>query len=205
MILPLPRYRQVKDKYCVCYFGHCEEYITTLLAYRPIVEAELTGLQLYIGCRDDLYGPERTVPETAIRQMTREPWGTGFGHIRELRFNQHEHPIERFFADSKIDIRPISRHQPEEENRIVGLYPNGSDPTRSLTSSEITSLTLRYEKAGKVVRVNGPWQEAGVVVGVENKALFEAAAAGKTISLCDTGIGRGFLCAIAPWAEVISL
>ncbi len=205
MNLHLPKYREVKDKFCVGYFGPCNEYVTLLLGLRKLVEAELPGLRVYIGCREDLCGPENTVPESEVMRMTREPWGTGFGHIREIRCNMKDHPVEAFFAESKIAIRPTADHQPDPDNRVVRLYPNGTSPTRSLTDTQTQAIAKRYAKDGYVVRQDGPWDDAGIVVGVESTSLWEAAMAGKSVVLCDTGLGTALFRVICPWGTVISV
>ena len=204
MNLHLPKYREVKDKFCVCYFGPCNEYVTLFLGLRPQVEAELPGLRLYIGCKDSLYGPENTVPESVISQMIREPWGTGFGHIREVRCNMQDHPVEQFFRESNITLKPVE-HKPDPDNRVIQLYPNGTSPTRSLNQSQIDAITQKYTKLGYVVRQNGPWNDVGMVVGVESVSFWEAALAGKSSILCNAGLGTGLFRVICPWGDVISL
>lgn len=203
MNLHLPRYREVKDKYCVCYFGPCNEYITLLLGLRKQVEDQLPGLQLYIGCKENLCGYEKTVPEPAIIQMTREPWGTSFGHIREIRCNMVNHPVEQFFKESQIDIKP-AEHKPDPGNRVVYLCPNGTSPTRSLTEQHAASLANWYTEAGYIVRKDGPLHDVGLVVGVESVQLWSAALAGKDCVLCDSGLGTALFRVICPWGQVIS-
>jgi len=201
MNLRLPRYREVKDKYCVCYFGPCNEYITLLLGLRKQAEAVLPGLQLYIGCKDSLYGVERTVPESVIMQMIREPWGTGFGHIREIRCDMVNHPIEQFFKEIKIEP---ATYKPEPENRVMRFCPNGTSPTQSCTQQEVQTFVTHYTKLGYVVRLDGPWNDAGMVVGVECPEVWEAALAGKSTVLYESGLGTAFFRVICPWGEVIS-
>lgn len=202
MNLHLPRYREVKDKYCVGYFGPCNEYITLLLGLRKQVEEQLPGLQLYIGCKDGLCTGDRTVPETAIIQMTREPWGTHFGHIREIRCDMVHHPVEQFLKESKITIRPAER-QNNDGNRIVYLVSQGTEPTRSLTPQHAQGLANFYRGEGYVVRQDGPLHEAGLVVGVESVQLWSAALAGKDCVLVSTGLGTDFFRVICPWGQVI--
>jgi len=204
MNLHLPKYREVKDKFCVCYFGPCNEYVALLLGLRPLVEAELPGLRLYIGCKDDLCGPENTVPQSSVMKMIREPWGTEFGHIREIRCNMQDHPVWQFFKDENIYLKPAT-HKPDPDNRVVQLYPNGTSPTRSLTQGQIDAITRKYTKMGYVVRQNGPWSDVGMVVGVESVSLWEAVLAGKSAVLCETGLGTEFFRVICPWGEVISV
>ena len=203
MNLHLPRYREVKDKYCVGYFGPCNEYITLLLGLRKQAEEQLPGLHLYIGCKDALCTGERTVPESAIIQMTREPWGTHFGHIREIRCDMVHHPVEQFFKESNIAIKPAER-QSAEGNRIVYIAPNGIAPTRSISEQHLASLINWYKEAGYIVKQDGPIQDAGTVVGVENVQLWSAALAGKDCVLVNTGLGADFFRVICPWGQVIS-
>jgi hypothetical protein len=205
MNLHLPRYREVKDRYCVCYFGPCDEYITLLCGLRKIIEANLPGLQLYVGCRDHLYGSENTVPESAVIKMIREPWGTAFGHIREIRCDLSNHPVEKFLSESGLLLGPASPYEPQMGNRVLSLNPNGVSPTRSLTETQTAKVIAKYKEEGWEVRINYPWQEAGLVVGVENTPLWSAAIAGKPVTLCETGLGTALFRVIASWGEVISV
>jgi hypothetical protein len=204
MNLHLPRYREVKNKYCVCYFGPCDEYVTLLDGLRPQAEQQLPGLQVYIGCKEHLCNGERFVSEKAAFQMVREPWGTQFGHIKEIRCDMKSHPVQQFFNDSGIKINPTG-HKPDTENRLVKLAAEGISPTRSLTEEEKTKLTKKYASQGYVVREDCDWRDAGVVVGVESVAVWSAALEGKMTHLCDTGLGTGFFRVICPWGAVISI
>lgn len=203
MNLNLPRYREVKDKYCVCYFGPCNEYVTMLLGLRKQAEAALPGIQIYIGCKEDLCVEERTVPEAAVYQMTREPWGTHFGHIRELRCDMISHPVEQFFKDSQINLKPVASVL-DPGNRLLRLYPNGTDPTKSLTNTQAQTLIDKYTKQGYEVRLDGPWNDAGLIVGVECVSTWGAALAGKPVALCPSGLGTALFRVIHPWTPMIS-
>jgi hypothetical protein len=203
MNLSLPRYREVKNKYCIGYFGPCNEYITLLLGLRNQVEKQLPGLQLYIGCTDALCNGDRMVPESAVRQMTREPWGTHFGHIRELRCDMVHHPVEQFFKESNVQILPAERKQ-DEGNRIVHLVTQGTSPTRSIGPKQTQELKDFFKSEGYVVRTEGSVHEAGMVCGVESVELWSAAFAGKDCVLVNTGLGSDFFRVICPWGQVIS-
>lgn len=203
MNLSLPRYREVKDKYCVGYFGPCNEYITLLLGLRKQIEEQLPGLQLYIGCKDDLCTGDRTVPESAVRQMTREPWGTHFGHIREIRCDMVHHPVEQFLQESKITVTPAERQQ-DPGNRVVYLVTQGTAPTRPIDPKHAQGLANFYRGEGYVVKTEGPMHDAGIVCGVESVALWSAALAGKDCVLVSTGLGTDFFRVICPWGQVIS-
>lgn len=204
MNLHLPKYREVKDKYCICYFGPCNEYIAILLGLRKQAEDQLPGIQLYIGCKDDLCTDERTIPESTITQMIREPWGTGFGHIREIRCDMTNHPVEQFFKESKIEIKPI-KCDVCSANRVVRLFAKGTAPTKSLTETQTNTLVAQYTKAGYVVRQEGHWHDAGLIVGVECTETWTAALTGKQVALCDSGLGTEFFRVIHPWTPMISV
>lgn len=203
MNLPLPRYRSVKDKYCVCYFGPCDEYITLLHGLKGQAESQLPGLRIYVGSREHLCHGEYSVGETAVHQMVREPWGTQFGHIKEIRCDMKSHPVKQFFDDSKIKIVPTG-HKPDNENRLVKLCDIGNSPTRSLTENETAKLIQKYQDQGYVVKKECDWKSAGLIVGVESVPLWEAVLAGKTVHLCNTGLGTDFFRVICPWGLVIS-
>jgi len=136
--------------------------------------------------------------------MVREPWSTGFGHIREIRCNLEDHPVEQFFKESEINLKSASAHKPDASNRVVQIYPSATSPTRSLNNEQLEAIRHDYQKKGYVVRIGGNWQEAGIVVGVESVPFWEAVLAGKTAVLCDTGLGRALFSVICPWGGVIS-
>ena len=203
MNLPLPRYREVKNKYCVCYFGPCDEYVTLLHGLKEQAESQLPGLRIYIGSKEHLCRGEYSISEPEAFQMVREPWGTQFGHIKEIRCDMKSHPVKQFFDESGIKIVPTG-HKPDTENRLVKLCPFGVSPTRSLTEEETKRLTTQYARQGYVVREECDWKDAGMVVGVECSDVWASALAGKMTHLCDTGLGADFFRVISPWGRVIS-
>jgi len=99
--MPLEQYAKVKDKYCVCYFGPSPQHLAQLVAVRPYIEAELKGIEVHIGYRNDLLyvveKEERIVAQSKIKERKLE-----FGYIRELRHNPNDHPIEFFLTESNL-------------------------------------------------------------------------------------------------------
>lgn len=186
----------------MCYFGPCNEYITLLLGLRQQAEKAVSDIQVYIGCRDELYGPKQTVPESVITKMIREPWSTAFGHIREIRYNMIDHPVEKFFKDSNIEIVPIEEIQ--SDLKTIQIYTQASDEKYSMTSKTIEEFIKEYEKRGYSVELNGDWTKAGCVLGVESVKFWEATLAGKKMILYDIGKGGNLFRSICPNGKIIS-
>ena len=100
-MIPLSQYVKVKNKYCICYFGPSRECLERLVAIRPSIEKELSGIEIYIACRDHfLYlakNEPRIVEQSKLVEMKRQ-----FGYIRELKSNFVQDPIEALLIESEL-------------------------------------------------------------------------------------------------------
>jgi len=100
-MIPFAKYAEVKDKYCACYFGPNRRHLLRLVAVRPYIEEELPGIEIYIGCRDDLFylveNEERILKESDVVKFKKE-----FGCLRDLRYEANSDPVECFLAESKL-------------------------------------------------------------------------------------------------------
>jgi hypothetical protein len=52
MTAPYTKYVEVKDNYCLAYFGDDQDLIKTLLEARNAIEKEFKGLKVFIACND---------------------------------------------------------------------------------------------------------------------------------------------------------
>lgn len=52
MTVPFTQYLDIKDKYCLAYFGDDKELLSKILEAREYIEKELKGLKIFIACKD---------------------------------------------------------------------------------------------------------------------------------------------------------
>ena len=94
------QYAKVKDKYCICYFGYNDEYLTQLALVKPVIEASLPGIEIYLGCKDDkthlLENPLK-LSEIKIRRKD-------YAYVRELKFNGRTHPVKDLLRECGASI-----------------------------------------------------------------------------------------------------
>lgn len=197
-MIEFPKYAQIKDRFCLCYFGQCDDYLTLLVALRPRIEACMPGLQLWLGCRDDrveMVG-ERSLPISMLKadRFT-------FAHIRELRYNGQSHPVEDFLDESGISIQ-FPDIQKEHTSKCV-VVTKGQYPTKNLESDKVDQLVRSITKEGYAVEVDTDIAGAGLVVGVESSALWQAASKGIETRLVPTGIGACLYKKLIPRGTVL--
>lgn len=190
-MIGLPTYAKIKNRYCICYFGPCNEYIVQLLYLRPHVEAVLPGLDLYIGCQDSLHNfakhYDKILLQNEINDKKRE-----FAYIRVVKCNMVDHPIENILKESNIEYpSPVIPHKSSNCTKCI-IYPKGNLPTRSLTNETLDKLIPYCTSKGYQVQIEGNIDEADWVVGVENEQLFLAGFKGIKTSLIPTGVGTNF-------------
>ena len=184
MSTPFPKYTKVKNNYCICYFGNCNEYLIQLKYLRSIIEKELPGIKIYIGFKDGLYnlldGESNIVPDTVIRTNKKK-----YAYIRELKCNMVDHPVWDLLQESNIPISIPDVHLPNKTVKCI-VAAKGVFPTKSLNDAQISKIKSIYQAKGYVVEVNGDINGTGCVVGVESVLLFKAAL------LCiETSVNKG--------------
>lgn len=205
MPLPFTKYAEIKDRYCICYFGPCDEYIIQLLYLRPFIESELPGLEIHIGCRDSmsyLSGSHRRIaPKSQIKDEK-----LNYAHLIELKCNMGEHPVYKLLQDSRLENMQVYKDVEPHHTRRCVICPHGTLPTKSMTDNQIRAIESRYRAQGfSDIYVSDNIEGAGIVVGVESKGLFEAACKGVRTVLVPTGLGTQLYKMIARKGEVIAL
>ena len=65
--------------------------------------------------------------------------------------------------------------------------------------------TEHAKSKGFDVNINDSWENYDWIISVENEYLYEAAAAGKKVTLISTGIGENLFKSMFPKGEIISL
>lgn len=96
------QYAKVKDKYCICYFGYHDEYLTQLQLAKSIIEKSLPGIEIYLGCKDDKVhliadcNPLK-LSELKIRRKD-------FAYIREMKHNGVSNPVKDLLKECGITL-----------------------------------------------------------------------------------------------------
>ncbi|RDJ35636.1 MAG: hypothetical protein DWQ19_12525 [Crenarchaeota archaeon] len=199
MTIPYTKYLEIKDKYCIAYYGVFNEFIWQLNYLRPAIEKELPGVQLYISCKDELkeINSERIVPQSHFNKHN-------FAYVRKLNFNNISHPIEDLLEESNITLKYLNLPQPTSQNKRCVLLTNGLGGVRSLPQDKQREVIKHIEKMGYFIE-NSNVEEAGWVVGVECESFYKAAIAGIKVTLLPTGFGTKFFQKLFPQGEIYKL
>lgn len=200
-MIEFTKYAQIKDRYCVCYFGPAEEYVLQLMLLKPVIEEKYQGVQIFVGCRDEsanLFPNNNFVFKHSDLRTRR----FDFGHIKELRFNGKTHPIEQFLEESNILNYAINTNlQIEKTSRCV-ILTKGCFPTISLNDDQVEKLVRIAKSEGYDVEIDQPVQNSGLVMGVESFGLFQAASQGIETKLIPTGFGTELYKKMFPFAKL---
>ena len=103
-MIPLSKYKKIKNKLCVAYFGPTDDFVNQLLEARPHIEMELPGLDLYVACRDEVFERLHTTDRLLSYSQLRDGKDE-FAYVRELRSNAGENPVTAILEESKIPVR----------------------------------------------------------------------------------------------------
>jgi hypothetical protein len=97
MNLPLPAYAAIKDKTCIAYLGHRADLVRQLEACRPLVEAQLPGLSVYLCLRPELASGD-VIPPAEIEVRSRE-----FGYVYEVLDTAGKgNPVKKMMDESEL-------------------------------------------------------------------------------------------------------
>jgi hypothetical protein len=199
-------YVKVKDKICICYYGHATEYIVQLRLLRPSLEATFPGMFIALACRPQYMhylssDPQSTSTDTLHQQSE-------YGWVFNVMYDANEkiHPIWKIIRDCKTLVQKRPVVQSKSHHGIV--CPEGNFPTGSLNAYQTTQIRSWVQGRGFKPLVIGtstdgtnlpidkrPSQQervqlartAGFVVGVECDMLYEAMDAGIPTALVPTG------------------
>lgn len=202
MPIPLPQYAQIKDNYCIAYFGNSKEYLVQLALLRPFMEKAFPGVKVYLSCKDDcmyiLKNEERIISKTELKESR-----NSFGYIRELLCDMQSHPVEEFMKESNIPFGPICRTTQNEGYAI--LLTNGIVPVKPLNGDQIKKAIDFIRSKGEEPVLNENVENASWVVGVECEQLYSAAAQGKKVTLIPTGFGENLFKIMFPDCQILSI
>lgn len=155
-------YAKIKDNYCICYFGYSNEYLIQLDTLRPFIEKQYPGLNIYLGCKDDVAHllSGKTLKLSHIKSRKSE-----FAHIRELKYDHQSHPIEQFIKECNIKNYMIDNKSQKDMTTLCVIISHGSYPTTNLTNEQIQKCKMIARSQRFDVAVDVDIQDAGWVIG----------------------------------------
>lgn len=197
------QYSKIKDNYCICYFGHADEYLIQLKLLKDVIKRNFQGLNIHFGCRDEkvhlLSDCDNVLKVTQIKARKAE-----FAHIKEIKSDGTSHPIEDLLLGSGVTNMFVSNQQKTETVKCV-IVTKGILPTGNLGDNQIKSLEKMAKEQGYYVSIDDKSIEgAGWIIGVESPQLFEAAGKGIRTTLVPTGVGTRLYKNMFPNAEVFA-
>ena len=167
------------------------------------MEAAFPGVKVYLACREDsaylLKNEERIITKEELKESKHL-----FGYVRELLCDMQSNPVEEFMNESSIPYGPL-RDQQISANRDCVLLTNGIQPVSSLTGNQIKAVIEHIRSKGVEPVLNAKDNHYGWWVGVECEQLYEAAAAGKDITLIPTGFGENMFKKMFPGIKIFDL
>ena len=106
MAFSFPHYTQIKNRYCVGYFGNDPQYLEQLILARPIIEETFPGIEIHIACKDSMFEvlkeePNR-VAESQLRDNRRQ-----YAYIRVINYNMKTNPVADLLKESGVDPAKI--------------------------------------------------------------------------------------------------
>lgn len=101
MSFNLHKYKEVKDRYCVAYYGDNEMFIRQLLSVRPLIEERFPGIEIHIACADSVFHLLQNEPNTVHRsQWLRNK--RNYAYTREIAYNTITNPVIDLLVESGI-------------------------------------------------------------------------------------------------------
>lgn len=201
-MISMSDYAIIKNNYCICYFGYCEEYLIQLKLLRPYLERKFPGLNIFLSCKDDFFHlidqSEKTLKLSEIKLHKSK-----FAYIREIQFNGHTHPVEDLMIESNILKYHIADPKEIKTNNFI-ICTKSSYPTNPLSTTQITTLKrMAYDLKLEPI-IDDDIKGAGMVAGVESYSLYQAASQGIPTILVPTGIGTRLYKNMFPNSQILS-
>ena len=196
MAFPYPEYVKIKDKYCISYLGHNDEYIIQLINIRDAIQKELPGIQLYICCNDRLSDLKTSYSNILLSDELRKN-KKNFAYIRSIRYEDNGlHPILNLLHESNITLQHFNKPtRIQNDYRKCIIICTGSPPTKSISDEILSSILARLKRDNRPVLViknqkdKPSLNDTGLIIGVECELLFSAAFQGIETCLVPTGVG----------------
>ena len=203
MTVSFNKYNKIKDKYCIVYYGNCNEYIMQLLYLVPAIEKELPGIQVYVACRNPLIYLRKFFGKKLVTGKEMGKARQTFAYVRELKCNMVSHPVEDLLIESNLEVPSLTPPQPTSQTKKCVIWPHGILPTNSIDEKQIELLKAKAITQGYEPQISKQIEGAGWVIVVESEPLFMAAIMGIRTTLIPTGLGTNFYQKLFPLNEIL--
>lgn len=208
MPLSIHKYLNIKNNYCVCYYGLNKEYVVQLRALRPIIENQYKGVNIYISVEDNnlylLRGEDKIIPKSEINIKKQE-----VSYVREIFSSLEFHSVEKLIEESEIKIDLNIKQKNTKKIEQGAILTKGNFPNRSLNFKQIEAAeNFLYEKGIKKIKINPSYDDfeaIDMIIGVENEITYEYALKGIKTYLVPTGNGEKLFLKMFPKNELIHL
>ena len=200
MSIPLPKYAEIKDKYCISYYGNCNEYLVQLKLLRPKIEETFPGLQVYIACKPEAFYILNKEKNIVYGQFNKED----YAYVRELNCDMKTHPVEELMTESNIEFPIFNTSRNNLGNCMI--YTKGNLPTKNMTEKDVAYCVDLADKRGWKHSIDKEITDETWIISVENEKLFEYGATGKyALTLVNKGIGENIFKKLFPVHEILNL
>lgn len=203
-MMQFSKYAKVKDRYCLCYFGHSDEYLILFKIICPLLEKAMPGLKLTFGCKDDkidLVSDCDSIMKLSEIKVRRDD----FGHLKEMRYNGKTHPVEDLIKECGVRQLAVSTQPRVAHTTKCVIVTKGNYPTIQLNQKQVMILKRIASEKGYNPEIDTSVKDAGLVMGVESVDLFQAAHQGIQTKLAPTGIGTWLYSNLFPSGEVLHI
>jgi len=203
MFLPFHHFRQVKDKYCIAYFGNHDDYLLLLIFLRPYIERQFQGIQIYLACKDDSFYLLKNEPRVVKKSEFDK---NNFCYVRYLTLDMNKllHPVHELLLESDIRI-PHFEFTNNLQFQKVSIFTEGILPTKSLDDKNFSLLARKYEQNGFTVYKNKIPDENCHLCSVENELFTSKMLSGIPCTLINSGLGTDLYRTLFPSLKVISI
>ena len=154
-MIAFTKYAEIKDLYCLCYYGSSDEYLLQLWLVKPFIENKFPGIQIYLACKDEkkylFLNNQFVFKKSTINYKN-------FGYIREIKFNGKKHPIQELIDECEIANPVVCDCLEQEHNNKCVILTKANYPTTSLDQNKITILKKIAQHSGfDYCLGSGPW------------------------------------------------
>lgn len=200
-------YIKIKDRYCLCYFGHNGEYVVQLKLIRPYLEMSYPDLKIYLSCNKNLFYLIQDEDNVLIKEDLYKS-KRAFGNIEEIKCNiNKKSPVLKLLENAEIKCPVISR-EASIKTSLCFFSNKCHPPVKPVPEHTLNTIKNSVEKKGFIVNDNpnvNDLERAGWIIGVENEILYLAASMGiKTTLLSSNGSSNVFKM-MFPEAEVFDI
>jgi len=202
MTIPYENYLEIKDKYCITYYGVFNEFILQLIYLKPAIEQEFPGVKLYISCKDELFN--RLEVSTDVIPFSKFAKHE-YSYVRDLSFDNINHPILGIINESKMNLKGLVPHRNNIKTNKCIILSKGVGHVKSLTDDEVQIVIEKVRLAGFDPKINENIDDAGWVIGVECEDLYKSAIKGIKTTLIPTGFGKKLFETLFPNQEIYSI